>query len=54
MFSATTPCQVRNRDLGICTSAHKAFSAKSLHSPEFPMTARWKSPEMDAAQSTFF
>jgi len=40
MFSANTPCPVRNRDLGIDSSAHKPFSARSLHCPEFPMTAR--------------
>jgi len=52
-FSATTPCHVRIRDLGICTSAHKPSSARSLSSPEFLMTASWTSPETDAAELTF-
>jgi len=30
--------------------AHKPFSARSLASPEFPMTARWTSPETYAAK----
>jgi len=48
MFSATTPCNVINRDSGIGTMAHKPFSARSLPSSEFTMTARWTSPEIDA------
>jgi len=52
-FSATTPCHVRSLNLGIGTAAHKPFSARSLPSPGFPMTAGWTSPETDAARLTF-
>jgi len=31
----------------------QTFSARSLPSPEFPMTAGWTSPETDAARLTF-
>jgi len=53
LFSATTPFYVRHRDLGIGTSEQKPFSAKSLNSPEFPMTASWTSQEIDDAQPKF-
>jgi len=50
--TATTPCHVRSRDSGIGTLAHKPFLARSLPNPEFHMTARWTSPETDAARRT--
>jgi len=51
--SATTPCRVKNRYSGTGTCAHNFFHARSLFNSEFPTTARWTSPETDAARLTF-